>query len=122
MPAGGRGDSVNHFLPGLAARGSGRRAQVAVAYYSAPQPTGCNYSCFASIDAWLSRSDDGGRTWRAPARLTSEPVHSNWLADTGLGRMLGDYISTTWVGTKPIPVLPLASPPVDSATDSHLSR
>jgi hypothetical protein len=112
VPAGGRGDSVNHFLPGLAARGSGRRAQIAVAYYSAPQPTGCNYSCFASIDAWLSRSDDGGRTWRAPARLTSEPVHSNWLADTGLGRMLGDYISTTWVGTKPIPVLPLASPPV----------
>jgi hypothetical protein len=111
VPAGGRGDTVNHFLPGLAARGSGSRAQLALAYYSAPQPTGCNYSCYASIDAWLSRSDDGGRTWRAPVRLTSEPVHSNWLADTGLGRMLGDYISTSWVGAKPIPVLPLASPP-----------
>jgi hypothetical protein len=112
VPAGGRGDSVNHFLPGLAARGSGK---LALAYYSAPEPTGCNYSCFASIDAWLSRSDDGGRTWGAPQRLTSEPVRSNWLASTGLGRMLGDYISTSWVGTTAIPVLPLASPPVRGA-------
>jgi hypothetical protein len=29
--------------------------------------------------------------------------------------MLGDYISTSWVGTAPIPVLPLASPPVRGA-------
>jgi hypothetical protein len=26
--------------------------------------------------------------------------------------MLGDYISTSWVGTRPIPVFSLASPPV----------
>lgn len=112
VPTGGRGDGVNHFLPGLAARGSGPRTKLALAYYSAPTPTGCNYSCNASIDAWLSRSGDGGRTWGPPQRLTSEPVRSNWLADTGLGRMLGDYISTSWVGTKPIAVLPLASPPL----------
>jgi hypothetical protein len=108
VPTGGRGDSINHFLPGLAARGSGT---LALAYYSAPEPTGCNYSCNASIDAWLSLSPDGGRSWRAPQRLTSEPVHSNWLANTGLGRMLGDYISTSWVGTAAVPVLTLASPP-----------
>lgn len=112
VPAGGRGDSVNHFLPGLTARGSGGKTRLALAYYSAPQPTGCNYSCSAVIDAWLSFSDDGGRTWKPPERLTSEPVRSTWLADTGLGRMLGDYISTSWVGQRAIPVFPLASPPV----------
>lgn len=112
VPAGGRGESVDHFLPGLTARGSGPRARLALAYYSAPQPTGCNYSCSSVIDAWLSFSDDGGRTWRPPQRLTSEPVRSTWLADTGLGRMLGDYISASWVGSRAIPVFPLASPPV----------
>jgi hypothetical protein len=109
---GGRGPSVNHFLPGLAARGTAPHAHLALAYYSAPEPTGCNYSCYASIDAWLSLSDDGGETWRAPQRLTSEIVRSDWLADSGLGRFLGDYISTSWVNAKPIPVLPLGSPPV----------
>ena len=112
VPAGGRGETVDHFLPGLTARGSGSRAHLALAYYSAPQPTGCNYSCNSSIDAWLSLSDDGGRTWRAPQRLTSEVVHSNWLASTGLGRMLGDYISTSWVAGRAIPVFPLASRPI----------
>jgi RTX calcium-binding nonapeptide repeat (4 copies) len=112
VPAGGRGSTVNHFLPGLAAQGTGSRAQLALAYYSAPQPTGCNYSCNASVNAWLSRSRDGGRTWAPAQRVTSEVVRSNWLADTGLGRFLGDYISTSWVKGKPIPILSLASPPI----------
>jgi hypothetical protein len=112
IPVGGRGSTVTHFLPGLSVRGSGGRAHIAVAYYSATQPIGCNYSCDSVIDAWMSFSHDGGKSWHAPRRLTSEVVRSNWLADTGLGRMLGDYISTSWVQRKPIAVLPLASPPV----------
>jgi hypothetical protein len=112
IPTGGRGRGVNHFLPGLTATGKGSRAKLALAYYSAPTPTGCNYDCYASIEAWLSISPDGGRTWRAAQRLSSEIVRSNWLADTGLGRMLGDYISTSWVAGNAIPVFPLASAPI----------
>ena len=112
VPTGGRGTYVNHFLPGLATIGTGARVSVALAYYSAPIPTGCNYDCQASIDAWLSLSDDGGRTWRPAQRLNAETVRSNWLAYTGLGRMLGDYISTSWVGGRPTPILPLASAPI----------
>jgi hypothetical protein len=112
VPTGGRGTFVNHFLPGLAAIGTGRHVRLAVAYYSATAPTGCNYNCQSSIKAWLSRSDNGGRTWRASQQLTTEIVLSGWLADTGLGRMLGDYISTTWADGRPFPVFPLASAPV----------
>jgi hypothetical protein len=112
VPVGGRGTFVNHFLPGIATVGKGARGRVALAYYSAPIPTGCNYNCQASIDAWLSLSDNGGKTWGAPQRLDAETIRANWLADTGLGRMLGDYISTSWVGGKPIPVFPLASAPI----------
>src|SRR5207302_11192240 len=104
--------TVTHLLPGLSVRGAGRRAHVALAYYSSTQPTGCNYTCDATIEAWLSLSDDGGTSWQPAQRLTTEAVRSNWIADSGLGRMLGDYISSSWAGTKPIAVLPLASPPV----------
>jgi hypothetical protein len=112
VPAGGRGTYVNHFLPGMATIGKGAHVKVALAYYSAPTPTGCNYNCQAAIDAWLSLSNNGGKTWGAPQRLDAETMRANWLADTGLGRMLGDYISTSWVGGKPIPVFPLASAPI----------
>jgi hypothetical protein len=112
VPVGGRGTFVNHFLPGLATIGKGRHVRVALAYYSAPIPMGCNYDCQASIDAWLSLSDNGGRSWLAAQRLNAETMRANWLAETGLGRMLGDYISTSWVDGKPIPVFPLASPPI----------
>jgi RTX calcium-binding nonapeptide repeat (4 copies) len=112
VPTGGRGIEVNHFLPGLAATGKGSHAKLALAYYSAPTPTGCNYDCAAAIDAWISISPDGGRTWRPAQRLNSEIVRSSWLADTGLGRMLGDYISTSWVAGNAVPVFPLASTPI----------
>ena len=109
--AGGRGTFVNHFLPGLAAVGTGPHVRLAVAYYSAPNPTGCNYTCQSPIKAWLSLSDNGGRTWRGPQQLSTEIVLSGWLAYTGVGRMLGDYISTTWADGRPFPVFPLASAP-----------
>ena len=35
-----------------------------------------------------------------------------WLARTTLGFMLGDYISTSFVEGKPMPVFALAAPPV----------
>ena len=34
-----------------------------------------------------------------------------WLADTSLGAMLGDYISVSYVKGKAVPVVALAGPP-----------
>jgi hypothetical protein len=34
-----------------------------------------------------------------------------WIAQTSLGHMTGDYISTSYVGGRPIPVFALASAP-----------
>ena len=97
------------FLPALAvATGTrGARAQVAVAYYSMR----CLDYLTCSLDAFLVRSGDGGRTWRLPERLNPKTMQLEWLADTNLGRMVGDYISTSFVGLRPIPVLALASAP-----------
>ena len=35
----------------------------------------------------------------------------SWLPDTGIGRMLGDYVSTSWVRGRAIPVFALSSEP-----------
>ena len=50
-------------------------------------------------------------TWRPPARLNAESIPLGWVADTGLGRMLADYVSVSYVGGRPVPVLSLATEP-----------
>jgi hypothetical protein len=43
--------------------------------------------------------------------LNGEPMSLDWLSETTLGRMLGDYISVSWAGGRAIPVLSLAGEP-----------
>jgi hypothetical protein len=99
----------NHFAPGLAVSGSGRSTRIAVAYYSSTRPFRCNYICFGWVDAWLSQSNDGARSWDRAQRLTAESMPWPWLADSNVGRMLGDYISTSFVRGKPIAVFSAAT-------------
>jgi hypothetical protein len=102
---------LSWFVPGLAARPStsGPRAQLVVAAYAAGRAYGCQYC--ATIDAFAITSQDGGRTWSVPRRLNAEPMQVLWLADTGPGRMLGDYISTSFAGGSPLAVVSLAARP-----------
>jgi len=102
---------VDSFVPGLAvAPGTqGVHARLAVAYYTLTACSGIA-SC-ERIDAGLVSSNNGGRTWSAPRRLNTESMHLSWLADTNLGRMLGDYISTSFAGGVAVPVFALAAVP-----------
>jgi hypothetical protein len=111
VPFGASGARVDRFVPGLAVdRGTaGRQARLAIAAYSVTKAEGCR-DC-ELVDALLVQSGDGGRTWAAPRRLNAESMPLAWLAQTGLGRMLGDYISTSFVGGRPIPILCLAAEP-----------
>jgi hypothetical protein len=97
------------ILPGLAvAPGTkGMKAQLAVAFYSMR----CAGLLACTLDAFLDRSPDGGRTWRMPQRLNPKTMKLDWLADTNLGRMVGDYISTSFAAGRPVPVLALAGAP-----------
>ena len=51
-------------------------------------------------------------TWTRPLRLNSVSMQAAWIADTSLGRMLGDYVSVSWVRGRPIAVFSLAFEPV----------
>ena len=56
-------------------------------------------------------SADGGRTWSLPARLNVLSMPPFWMADTSLGRMVGDYVSVSWSRGRPIGIFSLAFPP-----------
>jgi hypothetical protein len=109
-------ETAQYFLPALAVDPltSGKKAHVAVAFYSMKLRAGCTLfvpGCASEIDAWLVESSDAGSTWTAPRRLNAEPMLLEWLAETTLGRMLGDYISVSFVGGKAVPVLALSGEP-----------
>jgi hypothetical protein len=102
--------AVDRFVPALAVNPApSARGTLAIAAYSATQSHGCA-GC-GVVDAFLVRSGDGGATWRAPVRLNAESIPLGWVADTGLGRMLADYMSVSFVGGRPVPVLSLATEP-----------
>ena len=60
----------------------------------------------------FSQSRDGGKTWSAPQRLDAQPFSTNWLPRAEGGRMVGDYFSTSYAGSRVVPVFPLATNPL----------
>ncbi|MGB2954254.1 MAG: hypothetical protein WBB74_12815 [Gaiellaceae bacterium] len=113
VPVGRPGPFVDHLLPALAVTGGGPKpARLAVVYYSLPRPVDCAYNCLGEVDAWLSVSRAGRLGWSRPQRLTTHPMRFAWIAESRVGRMLGDYVAVSWVEGRPIPVFALASPPV----------
>jgi RTX calcium-binding nonapeptide repeat (4 copies) len=100
------------FVPGLGVdpTTSGPRTRLAIAYHVKPQD--CGFERCPGIHVELIRSADAGATWSRPDRLSAEPMPLEWLAETGLGRMTGDYISTSFVAGRPIPVFSLGTQPV----------
>ena len=88
--------NVSHFIPGLAVNraSAGPQTQLALTYYF-QAPAGCvGLDC--EIQVGFVSSVDNGQTWSAPQTL-SDPMQLGWLAPTSQGRMVGDYISTSFV-------------------------
>src|SRR5262249_33993204 len=98
--------TVDHFLPGLAVdrSTSGAAAHLTLTYYSYPA-SNCGSSCDLYI-GYIS-SPDGGQTWSAPVPVVG-PMKLDWLPKTGgnvsPGSMVADYISTSYVNSKPFGV------------------
>ncbi len=104
------GSGVDHFIPGLAVdrSTSGSSAHLVVAFYFYP-----NANCTAStcqLDVGFSKSADGGATWTANSQIAG-PMSLSWLPSTTQGVMVGDYISTSFVGGPAFPAFAVASAP-----------
>lgn len=89
--------TVDHFIPGIAVdtatKGTG--AHIGLTYYYYPN-TNCASSACRLFVGYVG-STNGGKTWSAPMRLT-HAMDLSWLANTNQGVMVGDYISTSFVG------------------------
>jgi hypothetical protein len=87
--------TVDHFIPGLAVdpTTSGSTAHLGVTYFFFPVSK-CGSSC--KLGVGFTSSQDGGKTWAPPTKLLLG-MSTTWAANTSQGRMVGDYISTSFV-------------------------
>jgi hypothetical protein len=101
---------VDHFIAGIGVdpSTSGSTARLALGYYYYPV-SGCTFGT-CQLTAGFVSSLDGGTTWTPPKQI-SGPMNLSWIADTSQGRMVGDYISTSFAGGRAFPVFAIAKPP-----------
>src|SRR5205085_4899463 len=81
---------IDHFIPGLAVNKatSGGTAQLGLTYYFFPSGS-------TQLSVGFISSTNAGSTWSTPQTITSG-MPTTWTATTSQGRMVGDYISTSY--------------------------
>ena len=94
VPIDATSTSVDHFIPGLAVNknSSGGSAQLGLTYYFYTT-SNCGTSC--QLNVGFISSNNGGSTWSGATQLAG-PFNVTWVATTSQGRMVGDYISTSY--------------------------
>jgi hypothetical protein len=100
-----------HALPGLAAHPT-VAGRLALTYYRL-LPNG-------AIDAYSARSSDHGARWTRSRRLTPQSMRRAWMPVTQYGPMVGDYVSTSWLGGAPWGTVVIASPPRNGRLDESI--
>ncbi len=104
VPLAAASSQFSAFIPGVAADPA------------RPGHLGLVYAYYRSGSSVLGmgfvQSRDGGRTWTAPQRLDAQPMPVTWLPQAEGGRMVGDYFSVSYAGTRVVPVFALAMSPV----------
>jgi hypothetical protein len=102
--------TVDHFIPGLAVDPTtrGKSAHLALTYYFYPVANCTTSTCKLKV-GYVS-SVDGGATWTIPVKLAGA-MKVSWIAATSQGRMVGDYISSSFVGGTPVPAFAVATAP-----------
>jgi hypothetical protein len=90
VPIDATGSGIDHFIPGLAVNKatSGAGAQLGLTYYFYPSGS-------TQLAVGFISSANAGSSWSAPQTLASG-MPSTWVATTSQGRMVGDYISTSY--------------------------
>ncbi len=90
IPIDATNSNIDHFIPGLAVNKatSGGTARLGLTYYFYPPNS-------TQLGVGFVGSADGGVTWGA-AQSAASGMPSTWVANTSQGRMVGDYISTSF--------------------------
>jgi hypothetical protein len=102
--------TVDHFIPGfeVAPGTRGKTALLGLVYYYYPNTSCSSSTC--QLDVGFVSSLDGGATWSAPTQLAG-PMTLSWLPNTSQGRMVGDYMSTSFSQKLAFPGIQVANKP-----------
>jgi len=119
IPIDATSSTADHFIPGLAVdkSTSGSTAHLGLTFYFYPE-TACT-AATCQLNVGFISSTDGGATWGAATQLQG-PMTLSWLANTSQGRMVGDYISTSFAGGLAHGVFAAANPPVGTVFDEAM--
>jgi hypothetical protein len=90
VPIDATNSGVDHFIPGLAVNKatSGAGAQLGLTYYFYPSGS-------TQLAVGFISSTNAGSTW-STRQIVISGMPSSWAATTSQGRMVGDYISTSY--------------------------
>ena len=107
IPIDAADSTVDHFLPSIAVdpATAGASAHLALVYHYYPNASCSESTC--SLNVAYITSQDGGSTWSTPATLAG-PMSIDWLANTKLGRMIGDYVGVAYASGKAYPAIAVA--------------
>jgi hypothetical protein len=99
--------TVDHFLPSIAVDPSttGNAAHLALVYHYYPNASCSESDC--ALDVAYLTSQDGGATWSTPTMLAG-PMSIDWLPNTKIGRMVGDYVGVSYTAGKAFPAIAVA--------------
>jgi len=107
IPIDGTNSGADHFIPGLAVTGSGATTKLGLTYYFYRQAS-CGTSC--QLEVGYTQSDSAGSAWSAHTDVAG-PFSVSLVPNTTQGRMVGDYISTSWMGGRAFGAFAVAKPP-----------
>ena len=109
MPIDATTSGFDHFIPGLGVdpATAGAPPSLALTYYFY-RNAACGTDC--ALEVGYLQSVDGGATWSTPTQVAG-PFSVSLCPDTSEGRMVGDYISTSWIGGKAFGAIAVAQPP-----------
>src|SRR5258708_12361889 len=106
---------VSHFIScfGVDKSTSGSTAHIGLAYYYYSNANCPTTTC--QLNVGFVSSTNGGSSWSVPSTLSPSPMKVTWLANTTLGYMVGDYISTSFANGTAYPVFTYATAPSGGA-------
>jgi hypothetical protein len=112
-------DGGDHFIPGIGVR-AGSPTRLGLTYYFYADPTcGGKSTPACQLRVGYVQSNDGGGHWSDPQTLAG-PFAVTSTPDTSQGHMVGDYISTSWIGANAFGAFAVANPPSGGVFDQRI--
>jgi len=108
----------DHFTPGFAIqRGTtGSTAHLALTYNFFPKAN-CGSTCRLGVG--VITSTNGGTTWGS-AKTLAKGMNPSWLPSTTSGQMVGDFMTTSFIGPKAHGVFADATAPVGTTFNESM--